>query len=321
MPAGVRVGAAAVLLAGGMAWTWPSPAPAQPRAEGSWVAPRTAWGDPDLQGFWTNTTTTPLQRPPDLAEKAVLSEEERVRRDAEVAARVNQDRPPAAGNPGTYNDFWYERGSLSNRTSLIIDPADGRLPALTPAAQQRSADARRGRGPSDSYVDRSVYERCITRGLPGAMLPGFYNHNYQILQAPGYVSILVEMIHDARIVPLDGRPRTGVRQWLGESRGRWDGQTLVVETTNFNDRVREQSLIAFSTGENLRLVERFTRVGPDAIDYELTVDDPTFYVRPWTASVPMIRFEGPVYEYACHEGNYGLEGILSGARAEERAKP
>jgi hypothetical protein len=222
--------------------------------------------------------------------------------------------------PGTYNDFWFERGKLTYRTSLVIDPPNGRLPELTGEEKERVAAARRGRGPADSPEDRSAYERCISRGLPGAMMPGFYNHNYQILQTPGYVVLLVEMIHDARIIPVDGRPHVGpaIRGWLGDSRGRWEGNTLVVETTNFNDNVREQSLIAFSTGQNLRLVERFTRTAEDAIDYQFTVTDPTVFAQPWTASIPMTRFDGPIYEYACHEGNYGLGGILRGARMDEK---
>lgn len=309
-----------------------APRPASGRA---WKTPRTPWGHPDLQGYWTNTTTTPLQRPAELKDKAVLTAAELAERDRLVAARANQDQAPTAGNPGTYNDAWYERGSLNLRTSLIIDPEDGRLPPLTAEAKQRAEDERRGRGPADSWTDRSVYERCITRGLPGAMMPGFYNHNYQILQTPDHVVIKVEMIHDARIIPIapiapiastgsaaarGGRPPlpSAIRQWMGSSRGHWEGDTLVVETTNFNDKVREQALIAFSTGQNLTLVERFTRTATDAIDYRFTVTDPTFYTRPWTASIPMVRFEGPLYEYACHEGNYGLSGILAGARAEER---
>ncbi len=295
------------------------PAQSQGRATRAWTVPRTPWGHPDLQGYWTNTTTTPLQRPAELKDKAVLADAELAERDRLVAERANQDAPPRAGNPGTYNDFWYERGALNRRTSLIVDPSDGRLPPLTPAAQQLAADARRGRGPSDSPEDRSAFERCITRGLPGAMLPGFYNHNYQILQTRDYVVINVEMIHDARIIPLGNRAAApaAIRNWLGSSRGRWEGDTLVVETTNFNDKVREQSLIAFSSGENLRLIERFTRTGAEAIDYEFTVEDANFYARPWTASVPMVRIDGPIYEYACHEGNYGLGGILRGARVEE----
>jgi hypothetical protein len=296
------------------------PVQAQRGAAGAWTHPTTSWGDPDLTGFWTNTTTTPLQRPTDLAEKAVLTPEEQAKRNVEVEARQNSDQAPRKGDPGTYNNFWFERGTLSNRTSLVVDPPNGRVPALTPDAQKRAADERASHGPADAPENRSAFERCITRSLPGAMMPGFYNHNYQIHQTPGYVVILVEMIHDARIVPLDDRPRigSGIRSWMGESRGRWEGNTLVVETTNFNDKVREQSLIAFSSGENLRLVERFTRTADDAIDYQFTVTDPTMYTAPWTASIPMTKIDGPIFEYACHEGNYGLGGILRGHRMDEK---
>jgi len=295
------------------------PAQSRPAATRPWTVSKTPWGDPDLQGFWTNTTTTPLQRPTDLAEKAVLTPEEQAKRGAEVAARSNADQAPRRGDPGNYNEFWYERGRLNPRTSLVIDPANGRLPAVTPEEQKRAAAARAGHGPSDSPENRSVYERCITRGLPGAMMPGFYNHNYLIVQTPSYVVINVEMIHDARIVPMDGRPHAGaaIRNWLGDSRGHWEGNTLVVETTNFNDKVREQSIIAFSTGQNLRLVERFTRTADDQIDYQFTVTDDSVYAQPWTALIPMTRFDGPIYEYACHEGNYAMGGILRGARMDE----
>jgi hypothetical protein len=287
----------------------------------TYKTPRTPWGQPDLQGYWTNTTTTPLQRPPELKDKAVLSGAELADRDRLVAERANQDAKPRPGNPGTYNDFWYERGALNSRTSLVIDPPDGRVPPLNDAAQKRAAADRQGRGPSDGPEDRSAFERCITRGLPGAMLPGFYNHNYHIMQTRDFVVINVEMVHDARIIPLTAGtpPPAAIRNWMGSSRGHWEGDTLVVQTTNFNDKVREQSLIAFSSGENLRLTERFKRTGPASIDYEFTVDDPAFYTRTWTASVPMVSIPGPIFEYACHEGNCGMDGILKGARVEEQA--
>src|SRR5437899_485113 len=186
--------------------------------------PRTSWGDPDLQGIWTNTTTTPLERLPEASTKTVLTEEERQTLAQQVAERLDQDKPPArAGTIVPYNEFWYERGTLTNRTSLIIDPPDGKIPPFTPAAQKRwqgQLDARKEH-PADSWLDRSAYDRCISRGMPGTMLPGFYNHNYEIVQAPGYVAILVEMIHDTRIIPLDGRAHLNgtVRQWLGDPRG------------------------------------------------------------------------------------------------------
>ena len=285
------------------------------------TAPRTPWGHPDLQGTWSNTTTTRLERPTDLAEKAVLTEQERTALDAQAVQR--QDRRPPPGSTGGYNSFWLEGGKASHRTSLVIDPPDGRLP-FTPEARKR-ADVFNaninGEGTANSWEDRNLYERCITRGLPGAMMPGFYNHNYQILQTPDYVVVLVEMIHDARIIPLNGRPHLpqGIRQWLGDSRGRWDGNTLVVETTNFTDRVKDTGLTVFGIGRNSRLVERFTRVDAETIDYQITVNDPAAFTKPWTAAIPMTRITGPLFEYACHEGNYGLEDILKGARSRERA--
>ena len=285
----------------------------------AWTAPKTAWGHPDLQGIWTNTTTTPLERLPEAADKQVLTDEERVDLARKVAQRVNADtRRP--GQVGAYNEFWFERGTLNSRTSLIVDPPDGKVPAYTAEGQKRweGIEAARKAHPADSWLDRSSYDRCITRGMPGAMLPGFYNHNYHILQTPQYVAIIVEMIHDARIIPLDGRPHTPVRQWLGDSRGHWEGDTLVVETTNFNDKVFERSNTVASFGSGSRLVERFRRVDADTIDYQVTIEDPRMFTKPWTVATPMSRAEGRLFEYACHEGNYAMPHILSAARAEEQ---
>jgi hypothetical protein len=301
-----------------------------------WTVARTAWGDPDLQGRWTNSTTTPLERPSDLAAKEALKPEERAARDA--AAAGGNEPPPRPGDTGAYNSFWMEAGKASSRPSLILDPPDGKLPPLTPEAQKRAdaIEARR-RVPASSWEDLNAYDRCITRGLPGAMMPGFYNHNYQIVQAHGYLAILVEMIHDVRIIPLDGRPHLGpsVRQWMGDSRGRWEGQTLVVETTNFNDKIQEVTgnAMRLPNGEpiqgryhavfgtaGLTLVERFTRVDADTIDYRFTVTDPATFTRPWTAATPMIRVKEPIFEYACHEGNYAVPNMLRGARAQEEAE-
>ena len=289
---------------------------------GNWSAPRTPWGDPDLQGLWTNTTTTPLERPDDVDAGEVLSAEERASRDAEgLVSREARGIEPGTGETGSYNNFWVERGVQMSRTSLIIDPPDGKLP-LTPAEAAYRPDResyrdREAAGPED----RNLYERCISRGLPGAMMPGFYNHNYQIMQIPGYVVIYVEMIHDARIIPLDGRPHADARisQWLGDSRGRWEGETLVVETINLTP-VNGRARTVFGGTETTRLVERFTRTGEDSIDYEYTLTDAAEYTRPWTASIPMTTLDGSLYEYACHEGNYGLENILLGARAIEQAQ-
>ena len=299
---------------------------------------RTPWGDPDLQGTWTNTTTTPLQRPADLADKEFLSAEEHAVRDQQVALNVNldnrypEDDPSQPTSVGAYNNYWMERGTLSQRTSLIIDPPDGRLPPSTPeeeALQSRGKVSTFASSRFDSVEDFNALDRCISRGMPGAMMPGFYNHNYQILQTPDYVVVYVEMVHDARIIPLDGRPSppAAVRQWMGDSRGRWEGDTLVVESTNFADKVNGRQELGHTQGggtvfggdDNLRLVERFTRVDEGAIDYEFTVHDPTVWETPWTASLPMTAIDGPLFEYACHEGNYAMENILAGARAEERA--
>ena len=291
-------------------------------AAGQTYSARTAWGDPDLQGTWTNTTTTPLERPDDLAGKQVLTDEELATRALEVAERASLDNRPRE-QVGAYNEFWVERGTLSARTSLIVDPADGRLPPLTPTEVRRRADhaSDRAAHSTDSYEDRSAYDRCISRGLPGSMMPGFYNHNYQIFQTPDYVVVLVEMIHDARIIPLDGRPRSDsrIKQWLGDSRGWWEGETLVVETSNLTSKAPDRIRTTFGAGRHTTIVERFTRTGEDTIDYQITVTDPTEYRTPWTAAIPMAALGGQLYEYACHEGNYAMSNILSGARAEERS--
>ena len=303
-------------------------AAAQPAKSSSVRTPRTPWGDPDLQGMWTNATATPFERPKELEGTQLLTESELAVRDRQVAQENSTDNAPPAGNPGSHNEFWRERGKLGKRTSLVVDPPDGKLPPLTPegqAAQARLAAAAKA-SPADGPESRNLFERCITRGLPGAMMGDFYNHNYHILQTPGYVVISVEMIHDVRIIPLDGRPHVGpqIQQWLGDSRGRWDGGTLVVETTNLanvNDRAvnRMLGIIIFGTSPKARVIERFTRLDAETIDYQVTVDDPATYTRSWTAAVPMTRLQGTLFEFACHEGNYGMEGILVGHRAEEKA--
>ena len=294
---------------------------AQGRHQRTTRRPRTPWGHPDLQGVWTNSTTTPLERPADLADKAVLTEEERRVRDADVASRSSFDRAGSLPGVGAYNEFWMERGALNYRTSLVIDPPDGKIPAMTDAGQARARalSAARRASPNESYETLNAYDRCISRGLPGAMLPGFYNHNYQIVQTRDHVVILVEMIHDARIVPLDGRPHASaaIRSWLGDSRGRWDGDTLVIETRNVNDKVFERGVL-FGVGGDLQLTERFRRTGADSIDYQFTVNAPSGYTRPWTVAAPMVRIDGPIFEYACHEGNYAVPNILKGARAQEK---
>ena len=284
-------------------------------------AGRTPWGDPDLQGVWTNRTTTPLERPSDFEGRSALSDEERA--DLDAQAEANRDRPPPPGRTGAYNSFWLDRGVRTDQTSLIVDPPDGKYPPKTERVRESDAAfaAMRDGTEFGTWQDLNLYDRCITRGMPGAMVPGFYNHNYQILQTPDHVVILVEMIHDARIIPLDGRahlpPQLG--QWLGDSRARWEGDTLVVETTNLtpmgDQRVRN---LVHAASAQAHVVERFTRVDADRIDYSFTVTDPATYASPWTAEIPMVPLGGEIFEYACHEGNYGLQNILAGARAAEQ---
>ena len=283
---------------------------------------RTPWGDPDMQGIWTNTTTTPLERPEDLADKVVLTPEEVVVRNAQVAEEVSLDNRPR-NETGAYNEFWMERGVLNLRTSLIIDPADGRLPPVTRTEARRRANhaADRAAHSTDSYENRSAYDRCISRGLPGSMMPGFYNHNYQIFQTPDHVVVLVEMIHDARIIPLDRRRHldSGIKQWLGDSRGWWEGDTLVVETRNLTSKAADRTTTTFGAGRHTTVVERFTRTSADTMNYQIAVTDPTEYSASWTAAIPMTALDGELYEYACHEGNYAIGNILAGARVEEKA--
>jgi len=284
-----------------------------------WTPPRLAWGDPDFEGVWTsdNNFSVPLERPVEFAGKEFLDG-----RDLEsaLASRQKLIAAVADGGPvGAGPSHWYENlTARSPRSSLIIDPPNGRLPALTAEAKQRAAAAvaaRRGRGPSDSWEDRSLWDRCITVGLPSVMFPTGYNNNVQILQAPGYVTITHEMMHDTRIIPLDGRPHLApaIRHYMGDSRARWDGNTLVVDVTNFHPKSEYRG-----SGETLHLIERYTRTGPAAMRYEVTVDDPRTFERPWTAVLDLQPQED-MYEYACHEGNRGLANILRAARLEEQA--
>lgn len=279
---------------------------------------RTSWGDPDLQGVWSYASLTPLERPAALKDREFFTQEEAAARDEETQT----DSAPPPGDPGTYNALWFDRGKTgagaSLRTSLITDPPDGRLP-LTEEARKVLAEKREYRRahPADSWLDRTPWDRCITyHGVPP--ISTGYNNTYQILQTKDQVAILVENIHDVRLIPLDGRPRLsdGIRQWNGNSRGHWEGNTLVVETTNYSDKTE----MRFPTSSHTRSVERFTRVGPDMIDYQFTVEDPTLYSKPWTAVRPMPRLKDyQIYEYACHEGNYAMSGILSGERAREKS--
>jgi len=304
---------------------------------------RTSWGAPDLQGVWDFRSITPMQRPEELGDREFLSEEEAASLEQETVAR-NQallDRPAQRtevtesvdtgvdGAPGFYNNFWLDRGTTTvatRRTSLIVDPPDGRIPPLTPSAEAKQAAEREARRDVTSHEptpggwvedlgSNGLQLRCITGFNSGPpMTPGGYNNNVQIFQTPDYVALLNEMNHNVRIVPLDGRPPVDLPQWTGDSRGRWEGDTLVVETRSF---LRETSFVQGQTDENLYLVERFTRVSPELLSYEATVNDPTVWSRPWTYEVPMQLNDQAVYEYACHEGNYGLYNILAGTRVAE----
>jgi hypothetical protein len=271
-----------------------------------WTPPRTPWGDPDLQGVWNYATMTPLERPRDVAAKAVLTEQEATEYERQAIARqsvTNNTAGPDWWDPGT-------RRLVNRRTSLIVDPDSGRLPATTEDAKQRAAaraEARPRGGLADGPEDLGLNVRCIVWAIAGPpLLPGVYNNNVQFVQTRDYIAIVSEMIHDARIVPMDGRPHGTVPRWMGDSRGHWEGATLVVDTTSFSEKADFRG----SSG-HLHLVERFTRVDADTIDYRFTAEDPTTWTAPWTASFPLKKIAEPMYEYACHEGNArSIEGIL-----------
>jgi hypothetical protein len=291
----------------------------------AYTPPRTPDGQPDLQGFWTNSTYTPLERPKDVTKEFYAPEE------AAAVEKRAAERESEQTEPGTVADVHYDFTqfgldrnqspfSRSLRTSLIVDPPDGRIPPVTAEGQKKAAEReeaiRRMGGRWGAAESNDLDDRCIMMaGVGPPMLNTGYNSNYQIVQAPGYVMILVEMIHDARIIPLDGRPHppSDVRQWTGISRGRWEGDTLVVETTNFNGKNPFRG-----SSENLRVTERFTRLDADSIRYRFTVEDASTWARPWTAELPMKKTQGPIFEHACHEGNYGLYNTLVGARLEEK---
>jgi hypothetical protein len=285
---------------------------------------------PDLSGTWSFSTLTPLERSAEFAAKDFLTDAEAAafaKRTMERSNRDNRDTNSRdADLGGAYNEFWWDRGTTVAKvrgkylTSLIVDPPDGRVPALTPRAQERAAAraAERRAHPADGPEDRSLGERCLLFNAGPPMLPGPYNNFMQIVQARDHVVIYNEMIHDARVIPLDGRPHAPaqVRLWLGDSRGRWDGRTLVVDTTNFTDKTNVRG-----SSPGLHLVERFTRADADTLLYEFTVDDPSSFVKPWSGALPMRRTAEQVFEYACHEGNHAMQGILRGARFEEKSKP
>ena len=304
----------------------------------------TPWGDPDLQGTWSFKTTTPLQRPESLGDKEFLTEEEVA---AQERAAVERDlallrapatRTTAGGDVGAYNNHWLDPGTRpTGRTSIIFDPSNGRLPAPTPDGKRRRAAhnaAYRPTGPFDSWEDLELNDRCLFWLAGPPMLPTFYNNNFMLLQTPGHVALYVEMIHDARIIPLDGRPplTPDVRQWLGDARGRWEGDTLVVETRNVR-RTEANASTGFGdaillrvangrTDDTITVTERFTRRDDGALHYQFTIDDPTQWTRSFSGEIPLTALppEESLYEYACHEGNYALVNILGGERAKEQVR-
>ena len=293
----------------------------------TWTPPKTAWGEPDLRGVWDFRTITPLERPKELSGKDILSDQEAAEFATKTLKQRNKDRRTTDGLTvredirNAYNQFWWDYGDKlteDKRTSLIVDPPDGKIPALTPEAQERYDARRAARArPAHGPEDRGTAERCIlgfNAGPPYS--PSAYNNNVHIFQTPGYAVLLVEMVNDSRIVPLDGRPHPpeDIRQWRGDARGHWEGNTLVVESANFTDKTTFRG-----SGKNMRLTERFTRVGPERIRYEYTIDDPESFTKPWTAAIPMKKTDAPMFEYACHEGNYAMLTMLEGARAEDKA--
>jgi hypothetical protein len=316
----------------------PLATPLHGQKPGAYRTPRTPWGDPDLQGLWPGNMGVPLQRPVEFGERSVLTDAEFARKEAQARSQAEADArefdapgtPVGVGPPS----HWSERGKPTRQASLIVDPENGRLPALTAEAEKHRREANSGRGlpgewrgDADSWEDMNIYYRCITRGLLGSIIPVVYGNGNEIVQGPGYVMLRQEMIHESRVIPLDGSPHPGasIRMYMGDSRGHWEGDTLVVETTNFTDKVAIGSNGAGYPGdpgyhsEALRVTEHFTRIDENTIQYEATVDDPKTWVRPWTISMPLVR--DPTYqlfEYACHEGNHAMSNILSGARAAEK---
>jgi len=293
----------------------------------SWTAPRTPDGQQDLQGVWSNPTITPFERPSEFAGKATLTEKEAAELEAR-AAKARVDGPPKEGDPGSYNQAWFDSGTKvvsTRQTSLVVDPPNGRVPVKPSAEAKRDYDLAHA---SDSWEYMSVWDRCITRGVPAGMFPAGYNNSYQILQTPGYVVIFYEMIHETRIIPVDGRPHlpASVRQWNGDSRGHWEGNTLVVDTTNYNGKgwiatsAATGRIKGIPQSESLHVVERFTRADKNTILYKVTINDPNVYTQPWTLAIPLSREENyKIYEYACHEGNHAIENVLGAGRAAQAA--
>ncbi len=325
-----------------------APAAATGQGTSGWTAPTTPWGDPDLQGTYTNKTITPVQRPEELAGQAFLTDEEIAELERETVERnerlllrpavrttVSDVDRGVDGAPGAYNNFWLDGGTRpTGRTSLIVDPPDGRIPPVTPDFERVAStrvEARLARGPADSWEDFQLNDRCLVWSAGPPMMPGPYNNTYMILQTPEYVVIQVEMIHDTRIIPLDGRPHVtpAIRQYLGDMRGHWEGDTLVVETTNIarteadpGTQGSDVILLRAANGrsdDTIRVIERFTRVDAGTIRYEFTIEDPTRWTRTFSGEFPFVRIDERLYEYACHEGNYSMPTMLGGERIQEEA--
>lgn len=295
----------------------------------TWTVGRTAWGDPDLQGVWTNETLTSFERPRDMADKPFLTEDEARAVAARAAQLRDDDNAPARpGDVGSYNQFWNDAGSKvvsTRQSSLVVDPPDGRVPTRPEAERARDEAETQS---FDNFEFMSPWDRCLTRGVPAGLFPAGYNNAYQFVQAPGYVVIVSEMIHSARIIPTDGRAHrpSHLRSWDGDSVGHWEGTTFVVDVTNFNGKgwiatnAAAGRIRGIAQSDQAHIVERFTRTGADTIQYEVTIDDPKVYTRTWKVSMPLERDDAyQIYEYACHEGNEAVEGVLRGGRARDRA--
>lgn len=338
----IAMGIAAMVAAS----EWVDPARVTGQAQTSstkpWTPPRTGWGHPDLQGVWNYASDTPMERPAEFGNRAFLTDEEVAKRaQATIERRFKQDNRQSAveagpagleGAGGNYNRFWTDHPRASRQTSFVIDPPDGKIPPHTPAAKRSYAELEKIRKGIDldaptpgGFVEdlgpRGLFTRCILSFNSGPpMTPCCYNENVQIFQTPDHVVLLNEIVHSTRIIPLDGRPHVSqaIRQWMGDSRGRWENNTLVVTTTNFKDIVFDVGGRTRPNGEGLILVERFTRAADDTLQYQFTINDPAWYTAPWTAQIPMLKTPERLFEYACHEGNYSLINILAGARAKEQ---
>ena len=338
----IAIAASTIIASSGLIAQTPAPKRADPIKEGevphrksvapipkrgTYVPVKTPWGDPDITGDYNNSDESgiPFERPDEYAGRAIdsFTPEELAKMVAQRQQQTIERTPGLSEFPGATSPMhWFENYSAANsRPWLVTEPADGKVPAQTAEARQRQATrqaARKGRGPADSWEDRSLYDRCITRGIPGSMMPAIYGNSYHIHQSPGFVTITYEMVHDTRVIPLDSRPHisSSIRQYVGDGRGHWEGNTLVVETTNFTDKTPYRG-----SSDQLKMIEKFTPLGPNTVEWAVTFDDPHTWDKPWTFTMNLTEDPSqPPFEYACHEGNYGLRNILTAARAEEKEK-